>query len=462
MIFASMRRKKLAAAVVLSLLISAWSIPTVSAADTPFETQGPKQIKHIILVIGDGMGKPQRQAAQEYLKYAKKSFVMDALPVQGTVKTTSLSGVTDTIAADTALLTGYKTINGLPFTAPDGTRYPSVLELAKQKGWSTGVLTTSFVDGLTALKSKDQGKALLIAQLAVGAVDMLVTNTSMKQVALAKSQLVLLSKQMGYVVSVKPSDPATLHSAATNLPQRTLGLQYNEKPYEIDRSAEYGLLTSQAADAMLQTLDLDPEGFMLIVHGAQIDKAAHSGDLAAETCEVLALDKTVAVCQRYYNNHPQDTVLIVTGDHETGKLSLNAQKTSKRGSLLYKLKASIDKMAAYYVSIAGDPLGYVAYLKKVGLGTLTRAEINKLGLTNSSRGSQTTVKKPTTSVRSIINNRAGAVYGSTWHSDQPVPVSAIGPGTEKLSGSIDNTDIGKFLISIAKGPDKINTPTPAQ
>ncbi len=130
--------------------------------------------------------------------------------------------------------------------------------------------------------------------------------------------------------------------------------------------------------------------------------------------------------------------------------------------LLNSLKASAEKMTADYMSIGKDPFGFIDYLKKMGLGNLSRAELSKLGFGSGSRGTQSTASKMSTSLRSVINYRAGATYGTKGHSDQTVPLAALGKGTEALQGSIDNTEIGRFLISVINGHSTIQTTGPVE
>lgn len=106
--------------------------------------------RNVILMIGDGMGPAHRQAARWSL--GKRALHMDELPVSGLMHTSCADPdalVTDSAAAATALATGTKTRNGMVGMNPAGVASRSILELAQRAGKATGLVTTCQVTDAT-------------------------------------------------------------------------------------------------------------------------------------------------------------------------------------------------------------------------------------------------------------------------------------------------------------------------
>jgi alkaline phosphatase len=104
----------------------------------------------IILFIGDGMGEAHRTAARWSAVGQSGALAMDRMPFVGWARTASANNtVTDSAAAATALATGVKTNNGMIGQAPDGTPLTTILERAQAKGMAVGLVTTVQVSHAT-------------------------------------------------------------------------------------------------------------------------------------------------------------------------------------------------------------------------------------------------------------------------------------------------------------------------
>jgi alkaline phosphatase len=66
----------------------------------------------------------------------------------------------------------------------------------------------------------------------------------------------------------------------------------------------------------------NPHGFFIMVEGGKIDWACHANDAAASIHDTLALDEAVAEAVKFYRQHPKETLIVVTGDHETGGMTI--------------------------------------------------------------------------------------------------------------------------------------------
>ena len=131
--------------IALALLITLMLGAGAAGAATPLY-QGPPA-KYVFLFIGDGMGIPQRTAAE---KYVGQRLVMDTLPAQGVTTTYAADRfITGSAASATALAAGQKTNIGMIGMAPDNRPVKSIAEIAKENGMKVGIVSSVSIDHAT-------------------------------------------------------------------------------------------------------------------------------------------------------------------------------------------------------------------------------------------------------------------------------------------------------------------------
>ncbi len=59
-----------------------------------------------------------------------------------------------------------------------------------------------------------------------------------------------------------------------------------------------------------------------MVEGGKIDWACHANDAAAFIQNTIAFDNSIAKAVEFAKKHPEETLIVVTGDHECGGLTL--------------------------------------------------------------------------------------------------------------------------------------------
>lgn len=331
--------------------------------------------KNIIYMIGDGTGFNIIEAAENVYHdqlYMNK-LAMNYIPYLTHQTTYSTSNyITDSAAGGTALATGYKTANGAVAVDSD-TRsqpYKSVLEIAAEKGMSTGVVVTKQVTDATpaafTAHAYERGDFDTIAQqqtekLISGELDLLMGGGS-------------LYFDDEYCIE-NGINLTTKKAELPNVPLPLLGL------YDLDVMDTYdkSLPTlAEMTDRALELLSEDENGFFLMVEGSQIDSYNHDNEIAGATHEVYEFDKAVAAALEFAVKNP-DTMIIITADHETGGLYIPMVPTPKnieRGSNytstghteravpVYALGAGVEEgldgilentdVAAYVASLLGE------------------------------------------------------------------------------------------------------------
>ncbi|MFV2044937.1 MAG: alkaline phosphatase [Anaerolineales bacterium] len=295
----------------------------------------------VILFIGDGMGPAQRTAARWQSVGQSGQLVMDTLSVSGWSSTASAdSAITDSAAAGTAIATGVKTNNGRIAMDPLANELTTILELAKARGMSVGLVTTTQMAHATpaafAAHVPDRNMMTEIAaQMLDTGVDVLLGGGEDEFLPSTESgcypepgertdgrNLISEAVAAGYIYVC---DETGLNTVDPNSTTRLLGLFADEgmiRPFAPDLAA----LTQKAIDVLSQ----DPNGFFLMVEGGQIDWAGHLNDAANAIGDTVDFDAAVAIGKAFLASKP-DVLIIVTADHETGGMSVSLTSSGQPG-----------------------------------------------------------------------------------------------------------------------------------
>jgi len=318
----------------LRLVLSALVLALVSA---PAFGQTAELAKYVFLFIGDGMSMAQVSAAEVYAKamadktpgFVKLGF--SQFPAQGMTTTyDSTSIITDSASAGTAIATGNKTASGVINMDPGKTnKYKTIAEYAKELGWKVGVVSNVSLDHATPAtfyaKVPSRGDMYDIAvQMTKSGFDYFGGGGFAQPKGKKGDQpdVIELAKKAGYsfindAASFRALKPkAGLKVLAVNsVLQDSMAM-----PYEIDRASDDLAL----ADYVSKGIELlnNPKGFFMMVESGKIDWACHANDAAASIGDTLAFDRAIAKAVKKKKKYPKDTLIIVTGDHETGGMSI--------------------------------------------------------------------------------------------------------------------------------------------
>lgn len=429
-----------------------------------------KQPKYIFYFIGDGMGPSHVVGTELYLGETEgvigrpHKLCFTQFPVTSFVSTFSASnGVTDSAASGTALATGHKTNNGCIGVTPDESPVYSVAHYAKEAGYAVGISTTVCINHATPSafyahqKSRSYYPQIAKEMLTAGydfyaGGDPVCSNEE-------RAALYARAQEEGYAIARGYDDYRTKRKAAKMmLYQKDVA---TEIPYTIDRNSD-DLTLAQITEAGIDFLmSKKKKGFFFMVEGGKIDYASHDNDAATMMHEVLDFNDAIAVAIDFYNKHKDETLIVVTADHETGGFVLGFN-----GSYTLNLKALSGQ------EVSEDELENIL-IAAADKGSFTWKEIkdiltDKMGLWNEAKidekqeerlkelfnsAMETEDKKKRDSkLRSIANTAKQLVSYSaviSWasgnHSGTFVPLFAIGKGAELFNGVIDNTDVPKLI-----------------
>ncbi len=285
-----------------------------------FENTHPK---NIILLIGDGMGVSQVFAG---LTANKGKLNLLNLKTIGFSKTQSSSDyITDSAAGGTALACGKKTYNGAIGVDPNKNSVTSILEIAEEHNIATGLVSTSsIVHATPASFIAHQPDRDMYEEIAADflntEIDVFIGGgmqyfTERED----KRNLVKELEEKGYTI-------LDSLEKAQNLTDSKLGVLTAQK--HNDKFSKRGEMLKNATHKALEILSKDEKGFFLMVEGSQIDWGGHQNNTAYIVGEMLDFDKMIGEVLEFAIKD-QETLVIVTADHETGGFGLNESNMAK-------------------------------------------------------------------------------------------------------------------------------------
>ncbi len=278
--------------------------------------KGSKPVKNIILMIGDGMG-----TTEVYAGYTLNHghLNLERMRNIGFSKTHSTSYVTDSGAGGTALSTGHKTYNGAIGVDADGKPVKTILELAEEQGKATGLAVTCAVTHATPAsfishQASRNDYELIADDFMKTDIDVFIGG-GLNHFQKRKDGVDLTAKlrEKGYTVATNIDQIRKLEKG----PVAGL-LDTVHEPRWLDGR---GNLLVESVKEAIRLLNLDKDGFFLMVEGSQIDWGGHANDVNYIATEMVDFDKAVGAALDFAEKDGQ-TLVIVTADHETGGLGL--------------------------------------------------------------------------------------------------------------------------------------------
>ena len=262
------------------------------------------------------MGPEQIKAARYY---AGTDLFFESAPWQSEATTfSSDSTTTDSAAAATAIATGEKVDNGFISTESRGTsaELETILEYFKAKDKRVGLVTTAYMTHATpAAFGAHETSRNNISEIAFDYLNQTLPNILFG--GGGNGMTIESALAAGYTVV---TDSEGLFALDTDNEVFVSGQFGNTHlPYEYDGLGPLPHLSDMATVA-LDVLDNDPDGFFLMIEGGRIDHACHVNDLSRCIFEILEFSVTVETVFNWIQGR-DDTLLIVTADHETGGLT---------------------------------------------------------------------------------------------------------------------------------------------
>lgn len=436
----------------------------ITSCNVKQENNLPKHAKYVFYFIGDGMGIAHVQMTEAYMHAVKQETVgfdelsFDTLPVHGFATTHANNRlITGSAAAGTALATGHKTNISHISTSPDGKEnFESIAEKFRDNGMKIGIITSVSIDHATpsvfyAHQNRRKYYYSIGKDLVNSDFDFFAGGGFLDADSLPEENLFDLAANNRYHVVNKLEEVSAIPDSEKVILMNPVLGENMEMPYAIDRKYEGGYTLAQFTREGINRLYNDEEGFFMMVEGGKIDWASHDNDAAAIVHEVIDFDLAVQEALKFYLQHPLETLIVVTADHETGGLSLgNAYKGYESDfALLDNQKMSFDRLSRLLKlgDISKDEMMDIFGVQD--LNTWEKSIVQRAENPDSNPDKYidyASYDPLATSYKSIVNYRSGAGFTTWKHSGSPVPVYVIGNQQEMFVGKYDNTDIPKRIL----------------
>ncbi|OON93550.1 MAG: alkaline phosphatase [Candidatus Epulonipiscioides saccharophilum] len=447
--------------------------------------------KYIFAFLGDGMSHTQINSAQIYqsalnfggaFKIYPLSFT--EFPYLGNIYTQdSTSFSPDSASTATSLLTGEKTHSGVIGLGADKiTVLDSLPELLKEDGYKIGIVSTVTLNHATPAASYAHNISRdnyydIGLEMATSNFDYFAGgNVSESGKEDDEPGLHSVMIENGYTILQDKEDIMNLNADSGKVYAITPGLEIGDAmPYSIDHVEGELTLVDHVANG-IKVLDNEENGFFMWIESGKIDWAGHANDARTNIDETIAFDEAVQEAINFYNEHPDETLIIVTGDHETGGMTIGQATTGYDTAfeLLEYQTMSYDEFDLVIEDILAEtPEPSLEDIMPVitenfGLGNddlpLADYDIERLedalvrtvfdgddedyedfSRENELYGGYLPL---TVTLTHILNEKAGVGWTSYSHTGSPVPVYAIGVGAQNFAGTYDNTDIFHKLAEL--------------
>ena len=478
-----------------------------TAVSTSNDNQATKAPKYVFLFIGDGMSYPQIQSTSDYLGALNDEDYWQAEPslddnqgatldgpeylnfmnfeVAGSAVTyDSNSFAPDSASTATSISTGHKTYSGSINVDETGSvEYETIAEkLHSQKDYKIGVISSVNLNHATpaafyAHQASRNDYYDIGLELVESGFEYFAGGALLKPAGAEGDQedLYALAEQAGYQVVKTQAEAEQVTEGPVMIVDEHLA-DGDAMAYELDRTDDMWSLADYVEKG-IEVLDND-NGFFMMCEGGKIDWACHANDAASAIHDTQALADAVQVAIDFAAEHPDETLIVVTGDHETGGLTIGFAGTDYDTylDLLENQKISYAKFDSDYVaSYKENKTSFEDVLKDVeelfGLKTegeegdklvLTEYEQEQLRAAyeksiNGTAASEYeqeeyvlygTYEPLSVTLTHIINNKSGISFTSYSHTGLPVAVLAEGAGSEMFNGYYDNTDIYNKLADL--------------
>ncbi len=439
-----------------------------------------QQAKYVFYFIGDGMGLAHVAAAEAYQAAINGGKGFDRMsfsrfPVNGLATTYAENRlITGSAAAGTALATGHKTtINTIGMDPSREQPMMTIAERAKRQGKKVGIISSVSIDHATpasfyAHQPSRNMYYRISRELPGSGFDFFGGGAFKDPLGGGEGEPSAfdLVRQQGFTITHTRAAFDTL--VADDLPVMAMGSITEGSGalrYAIDQTDQDIPLEDFVAKA-INLLDND-KGFFIMCEEGKIDWAAHANDAATMVQNVMSLSKAVDQALAFYKKHPDETLIVVTADHETGGLALGyaLMKYDSRFALLSSQKMSMEAfsiMADTLYAQAENP-DFEMMMQMVGeyfgltdaiLTNYDRQQLHEAYLAMTGKSEQAPealylhyggYNPVAVTAAKMLAHKAGLGW-STWsHTAIPVPVFAIGAGQELFDGYYDNTDIPKKI-----------------
>ena len=443
-----------------------------TAEPTPSPTYAPAEPKYIFIVIGDGLGRGAMTLGEIYSRIESgdmdKGAVWEEFTYQSYVK-----AMGESASGGTAIASGVETEPWHIGKDMDGQELYTIMDRAKEAGMGTGVITNSaLTDATPATFMSHTTNRYAFAKIARnfsesnvdyiaggGIINILAENSSnlfdgedsahltpsLEGPQEAIPQLI----ELGYETYIGLEGAQKMREELENgtyTPEKSINIftggimPYKYYKYNSQGSDKYNDVPTiiEMTEAGIQTLSQNDNGFVMMIEAALIDKSAHKQSQEMEIYEVSELNDLLKSLMSFYNEHPYETLIILTADHETGNYDYNDE-------LLDQWKAATDFVLADSGDSMAEFLDQEWGINAYSANLQTQINIADSNPWNNEKENYALLYNALTME---VCQKYGTEITSSDHSGQLVPLFAIGTGSGEFAQSTHIKEIPIVICEI--------------
>jgi alkaline phosphatase len=458
---------------------------------------GARKAKNVILFIGDGMSLAHRVAARVLAKgiaegKAFGKLAIDDMPQMALVATAgSDSIITDSANSASAYATGHKSaVNAMGVYADrtpdplDDPKVETITSLVKRRlDMAVGIVTNTEIEDATpaAMLAHTRRRAeydRIVEQFFAAKPDVIMGGgranflPKSAQGSKRKDEADFLGqfRDAGYSVA---STGAEMTSLADD-PKITklLGLfTLGNMDGALDRKFLKGGTVGKFPDqpdlteevgAALKVLSRNDAGFFLMVESGMIDKYTHLLDMERAVYDTIMLDNAVKLARDWAAARGDDTLILVLADHThpVGLVGTIEDDMAAVPNVPMRERVRVYERAGFPNYPAADAEGYPARVdvsRRLALFSASlpdHYETFRPKLDNPNEPTVAGKDAGTYVANERYKNVPGAVLrfgnlpamiNADVHSGEDVVLTASGPGSERVRGQIDNTEVFQVI-----------------
>lgn len=451
-----------------------WVLALMASAYLAMQGAAPK---YLFYFIGDGMGMGPVLAAEYYNKFVEgkeEPLLMLQFPTIGWSQTYSASNTTtDSAAAGTALATGHKTKNGMIGMDADSVPVQSVASTLHDAGWGVGLVTTVAADDATPAAFyahvPNRHKSYEIDMDAAASGFEFIAGAGMKGIDSKNHDEVLKAfKDAGVGVYFGPEGMNNIDSRRVLLLNVERGRTWNVG-YKTDGATAGLTLPAMTEKALAHLSAHTPDRFFLMVEGGNIDHALHANDAGTAINEINTFNEALKIAYDFYREHPDETLIIVTADHDTGGLAMGNNTVgygSNFKNLRYQHRSKevfseelkqmlADENIPTWEDMRSKLADYLGLFTEITVSPEQEQLLREKFADTFER--RTSVDNKTLyasfdafaeAVYKLFSDVTGYGFTSNAHTGNPVPLTAVGQGADRFNSLNDNTDIAPAILEI--------------
>jgi alkaline phosphatase len=462
---------------------------------TVYDT-GPRKAKNVILFIGDGMSPSHRVAARLLSKGIAEGkslgkLAIDDMPHMALVATAgSDSIITDSANSASAYATGHKSAVNAMGVYADRTKDPlddpkveTIANLVKRRlNMAVGVVSNTEIEDATpaAMVAHTRRRAeydQIVEQYFAAKPDVLLGGGSANFLPKAASgkrkddvDYIARFREAGYPLATTAGELNALSTKSET--RRLLGLfAAGNMDGALDRKflkgggvkkfPEQPDLTEQV-QAALNVLSRNEAGFFLMVESGMIDKYAHLLDMERAVYDTIMLDNAVRLARDWASKRGDDTLILVVADHNHPNSLVGTinDDMSTTPNVPFRERVGVYDKAGFPNYPAPDADGYpsrVDVSRRLAIFSASLPDHYETFRPKLDDPNEPTVKGDDPATFKANEKYKGvpgavlrpgnlpAMVGASVHSGEDVILTATGPGSERVRGSMDNTEVFRVM-----------------